>query len=195
MDTRFQQQMKFIYEIDKIKSIIRKTKLFDGSRHENDAEHSWHLAMIAMILSEYANEPVDVSKVIKMVLIHDIVEIDAGDTIVYDINPEEKEQEEMACANRIYGMLPDDQKEELISIWQEFEARTTPEAKFAAAIDRAEPIIQNYFNQGGTWKEHNIKENQVLDVNQKKIQEGSETFWKYIRSLLDECRDNEYYAE
>lgn len=194
MNTRFEKQMRFIFEIDKIKSIIRKTKLFDGSKYENDAEHSWHLAMMAIILSEYANDKIDVSKVIKMVLVHDIVEIDAGDTIVYDIIQEEKQIEEMKCAKRIYGMLPDDQRDELISIWQEFEERKTPEAKFAAAIDRAEPIIQNYFNQGLTWVEHNIPKSRVIEVNKTKIIEGSETFWNYIKSLLDECEEKEYFA-
>ena len=195
MDRRFDSQMQFIFEIDKIKSILRKTKIFDGSKYENDAEHSWHLAMMTLVLGEYANDEIDKLRVLKMVLMHDIVEIDGGDTIVYNIILEEKEKEETACADRIYGLLPQDMRDEFIALWREFEERKTPEAKFAAAIDRAEPILQNYFTDGGSWVEHSIKKSQVLDINAIKIMEGSELFWKYIMSILDDCEQRGYFSE
>ncbi len=193
MNKRFLQQMQFIYEIDKIKSIFRKTRLFDDSRYENDAEHSWHLAMMALALNEQSGEKVDVFRVIKMVLIHDIVEIDGGDFIVYDQTAAaEKEAREMECAERIYGMLPQDMKEDFISLWQEFEERKTPEAKFAAAIDRAEPTIQNYYTEGHSWVTHDISYEQVVNVNKAKIKEGCPPLWDYVESLLDECVENGY---
>lgn len=188
MNKRFIRQMQFIYEIDKIKSIFRKTKLFDNSRYENDAEHSWHLAMMALVLGEHSNVPIDINRVIKMVLMHDIVEIDGGDFIVYDQSAlEEKEARETECAERVYGLLPSDMKEDFMSAWLEFEERKTPEAKFAAAIDRAEPIIQNYFTGGHSWITHDVPYEKVVEVNKHKIEEGSEFFWEYIKSLLDEC--------
>jgi len=148
------KQLQFIREIDKVKYIQRKTKLFNSNRHENDAEHSWHLALMAMVLMEHANESVDLLKVIKMVLIHDIVEIDAGDTFIYDTQKNHSNtDEERQAANRIFGMLPTAQAEELIAIWEEFEAGETPEAKFARAMDRLEPLLQNTSNNGGTWQE------------------------------------------
>ena len=143
---------------------------------------------------EQRNDEIDLLKVVKMVLVHDIVEIDGGDTIVYDIVPEQKEKEEMACAERIYGMLPEDMKDEFISVWREFEQRKTPEAKFAAAIDRAEPIVQNYMTSGGSWVAHGIKKSQVLDINKQKIQEGSMVFWEYIKEILDESERLGYFV-
>ena len=193
MNERLLKQIEFIYEIDKIKSIFRKTRLFDNSRYENDAEHSWHLAMMALVLGEHANEKIDVSRVVKMVLIHDIVEIDGGDFIVYDTNAaKEKEAREQECAERIYGLLPVDMKEEFISLWQEFEERKSPEAKFAAAIDRAEPILQNCRTQGHSWQTHNISYDKVLEVNKQKIMDGSEDFWKYVQALLDDSVEKGY---
>ena len=194
MDKRFDGQIQFLYEIDKLKTILRKTKLFDGSKYENDAEHSWHLAMMTLVLSEYANEEIDKLKVIKMVLMHDIVEIDGGDTIIYDIIPEEKEKEEIECANRIYGTLPSDMKDEFYHIWREFEERKTPEAKFAAAIDRAQPILQNYMTNGGSWVAHGIKKSQVIKINAQKIKDGSERFWNYVSSILDESEKRGYFV-
>lgn len=193
MSIRFEKQMKFIYEIDKVKKIIRKTKIFDGSRHENDAEHSWHLAIMALVLNEHSNKVIDVFKVIKMVLIHDMVEIDAGDTIVYDIDKRQKEKEELKCADRIFGLLPDDLRDDFFALWQEFEERTTPEAKFAAAIDRAEPIIQDYYNEGYSWRKHDISKEQVIEVNGYKIEDGLKTLWDHIKSLIDECEKKEYF--
>ncbi len=188
MNDRFMKQMRFIYEIDKVKSIFRKTRLFDNSRYENDAEHSWHLAMMALAIGEHASQSVDICRVIKMVLMHDIVEVDGGDFIVYDkAAAAEKEAREKECAERVYGLLPDDMKDEFIALWQEFEERETPEAKFAAAIDRAEPTIQNYYTDGHSWVTHDVSYEQVVEVNGKKISEGCPPLWEYVESLLDEC--------
>ena len=141
MEERLKQQIDFIIEIDKVKSIIRKTKLFDGTRYENDAEHSWHICMMAIILQEYSNEKVDLSKVLKMLLIHDLVEIDAGDYLVYTDKNIEKNEKEQKAAERIFSILPDEQKDELIFLWKEFELKETTEAKFAFALDRLEPVM------------------------------------------------------
>lgn len=188
MNERLKQQLEFIVEIDKIKSVFRKTKLFDGSRRENDAEHSWHLAVMAIILAEHANEPIDIAKVVKMVLVHDIVEIDAGDYIIYTTLTAEKEAKEKAAAARIFGLLPEDQRDECISLWREFEERSTPEAKFAAAIDRLEPVMQNFFGQGEAWRENGIAAEQILSVN-RRIGNGSDRLWEYAKGLIEDCRD------
>lgn len=187
---RFESQIKFLIEIDKIKQIFRKTKLFDKSRFENDAEHAWHLALIAMVLGEYSNEKnIDLSKVIKMVLIHDIVEIDAGDTIVYDTKMRTEAQEkESLAAERIFGILPEDQKKAFIALWKEFEERESPEAKFAAAIDRFEPILQNKLTDYYTWKAHGISYTQLQDRN-KHIQDGSKVIWEVVQQIFSEAKD------
>jgi putative hydrolase of HD superfamily len=188
MNVRFEKQIQFLIEIDKIKSIFRKNKLFDKSRHENDAEHSWHISMMAIVLSEYANFPIDLPKVIKMLLIHDIVEIDAGDTIVYEIDHKEKAKKESAAAKRIFGILPDDQRDEFIGLWREFEERSTTEARFATAVDRLEPVMQNALTGASVWIEHQIGAHQILDVN-KRIGEGSDKLWEYAKSIIEECMD------
>ncbi|MEN5233110.1 HD domain-containing protein [Sphingobacterium faecium] len=181
-----QQQIDFIKEIDKIKYIQRKTKLFNSDRNENDAEHSWHLAMMAIILAEHSNEPIDILKVVKMVLIHDIVEIDAGDTFIYDTQKNHTNTyEERLAAKRIFGLLPQKQAEGLIEIWEEFEAGLTHEAKFARAMDRLEPLLQNTSNNGGTWNEFDINYSKVYD-KKKIIDEGSKTIWDFAEKLLDE---------
>lgn len=180
------QQINFIKEIDKVKYIQRKTKLFHSDRNENDAEHSWHLALMAIVLAEHSNVSVDLLKVIKMVLIHDIVEIDAGDTFIYDTQKNHSNtEEERLAANRIFGILPTKQAEELIAIWEEFEAGETDEAKFAKAMDRLEPLLQNTSNDGGTWKEFGVT---FEKVHQKKsvIQEGSNTIWNFAEQLIHE---------
>lgn len=189
MDERLRMQIEFIVEIDKIKSIFRRTKLFDKSRNEKDAEHSWHLAIMAIILSEYSNKPIHLLKVLKMVLIHDIVEIDAGDYILYTQYTAEKDMKEKAAAERIFGILPVDQKVEFINLWKEFEKRNTPEAKFATAIDRLEPVMQNYFTEAYAWRENRISADQILTVNQR-IERGSEKLWEYAKGLINECIDN-----
>lgn len=180
------KQIDFIKEIDKVKYIQRKTKLFNSNRNENDAEHSWHLAMMALILAEHANEPIDVLKVVKMVLIHDIVEIDAGDTFIYDTqkNHINTDQERLA-ANRIFGLLPQEQSKEFIAVWEEFEEGLTAEAKFARTMDRLEPLLQNTSNNGGTWKEFDVDYSKVIG-KKKIINEGSTTIWKYAEELINE---------
>lgn len=180
------KQIAFIKEIDKLKYIQRKTKLFNSDRQENDAEHSWHLAVMAVVLSEHANEPVDVLKVVKMVLIHDIVEIDAGDTFIYDTQKSHTNtDEERLAAKRIFGMLPEEQAHELIAIWEEFEAGETKEARFAKAMDRLEPLLQNSSNKGGTWNEPGVNYDKVY-AKKSAIKEGSTTIWAFAEKLIDE---------
>ena len=179
-------QIAFIKEIDKVKYIQRKTKLFHSDRNENDAEHSWHLALMAIVLAEHSDKSVDILKVVKMVLIHDIVEIDAGDTFIYDLQKShDNADEERVAANRIFGLLPKKQAEEMIAIWEEFEAGETPEAKFAKAMDRMEPLLQNTSNNGGTWKEFDVKYEKVYE-KKSVIKEGSQVLWKYAEGLLEE---------
>ena len=184
------KQVEFIKEIDKIKYIQRKTKLFNSDRHENDAEHSWHLAMMAIVLSEHANEQIDVLKVLKMVLIHDIVEIDAGDIFIYDsVKNHSNTKEELKAAKRIFGMLPTEQAQEFIAIWEEFEEGATNEAKFAKAMDRFEPLLQNTSNNGGTWSEFNVKYESVYD-KKKLIKKGSKSIWGFAEELINESVKN-----
>lgn len=180
------KQIEFIKEIDKLKYIFRKTKLINSDRLENDAEHSWHLAMMAIILAEHSNEPIDVAKVMKMVLIHDIVEIDSGDVFAYDtVKSHNNFDEELKAARRIFGILPAEQTEEFINIWREFEEMKTPESKFARALDRLEPLLQNASNNGGTWREFDVKFDKVIE-KKKAIKDGSEELWKFAKQLIDE---------
>ncbi|WP_293904665.1 HD domain-containing protein [Sphingobacterium sp. UBA5670] len=179
------KQIEFIKEIDKIKYIQRKTKLFNSDRPENDAEHSWHLAVMAMVLSEHANQSVDLLKVIKMVLIHDIVEIDAGDTFIYDTEKNHTNTEvERLAAQRIFGILPAEQAEELIALWEEFEAGQTHDAQFARAMDRLEPLLQNSSNNGGTWNEPGVNYEKVY-AKKSVIKDGSAVLWGYAEKLID----------
>ena len=180
------KQISFIKEIDKIKYIQRKTKLFNSDRPENDAEHSWHLAMMTIVLAEHADTPIDVLKVVKMVLIHDIVEIDAGDTFIYDTTKSHTNTDnELMAAKRIFGLLPGEQVDEFIAIWEEFEAGETNEAKFAKSMDRLEPLLQNTSNDGGTWKEFDVDYQQVYE-KKKVIQDGSTSLWQYAENLINE---------
>ena len=186
---RFEKQMQFLIEIDKVKHIFRKTKIFNKSRFENDAEHAWHLALMALVLGEYSNESINISKVIKMVLIHDIVEIDAGDVIVYDTKMREQAQmKEAEAAERIFGILPEDQKQDFIDLWKEFEEKESPEAKFAAAIDRFEPILQNHLTDYETWKTHGISYDQLYDKNQH-IQNGSGVIWDVVKQIITDAKE------
>ena len=181
------KQLNFIKEIDKVKYIHRKTKLFNSDRNENDAEHSWSLAMMVIVLAEHANDIIDLIKVLKMVLIHDIVEIDAGDTFLFDKNKNHTNTEqELKAARRIFGILPNEQAIEFIAIWEEFEAGQTNEAKFAKAMDHFEPILQNESNNGGTWAEFDVP---YKKVHKKKniIKEGSDTIWNYAENILNDC--------
>jgi putative hydrolase of HD superfamily len=180
------QQINFIKEIDKVKYIQRKTKLFNSDRNENDAEHSWHLAMMTIVLAEHADAPIDVLKVLKMVLIHDIVEIDAGDTFIYDTAKNHSNTEvERLAANRIFGMLPKEQADEFIAVWEEFESGETNEAKFARSMDRLEPLLQNTSNKGGTWAEFGVNYTKVYE-KKKVIKDGSSSIWDYAENLINE---------
>jgi putative hydrolase of HD superfamily len=182
---QLQQQVDFIHEIDKVKYIQRKTRLFNSTRNENDAEHSWHLALMAMVLAGHANQNIDLLKVIKMLLIHDVVEIDAGDVFLYDTTTSHTNTEaELKAAKRIFGLLPPQQATELITIWEEFEAGETAEAKFARAMDRFEPLLQNVSNNGGTWQEFNVGYDKVVE-KKSIIAAGSQTLWDYAKTLID----------
>lgn len=192
MSERLKKQIEFIVEIDKLKYIMRQTELINTSRRENDAEHSWHLAVMAMLLSEYANEEVDVLKVMKMVLIHDLVEIDAGDTFCYDVKGnEDKAEREQKAADRIFNILPKDQANEIRSLWDEFEEMKTAEAKFAAALDRMQPLIHNYMTEGGSWKRHNIRKEQVMK-RAKPISAGSNELWNFIEEIIEDSINKGY---
>lgn len=183
------KQVAFIKEIDKLKYIQRKTRLFNSNRQENDAEHSWHLAMMTIVLAEHSDKPVDVLKVLKMVLIHDIVEIDAGDTFMYDAAKDHTNTaEELVAAQRIFGLLPGEQAKELIALWQEFEDGISDEAKFAKSMDRFEPLLQNASNNGGTWAEFNVPYQKVYE-KKKVIKNGSATIWNYAENLINESVD------
>lgn len=176
---RLQQQMEFIAEVDKLKKIGRQSYLTDSSRKENDAEHSWHLAMMAIFLCEYAKKDVDVLHVVSMVLIHDLVEIDAGDTYAYDTegNKSKRAREEKA-ADRIFNILPDDQAKKLRDLWEEFEANETPEANFANALDRVQPIMLNHKSDGKAWAEHGVELSQILSRNVN-VEKGAPKLWEY----------------
>ncbi|MCF2493037.1 HD domain-containing protein [Dyadobacter chenhuakuii] len=180
------KQIEFIKEVDKLKYILRKTKLFNSDRNENDAEHSWHLSLMAIILAGHANSDIDLLRVVKMLLIHDIVEIDAGDTFIYDAQKNHTNtDEERLAANRIFGLLPEGQATELIAIWEEFEEGQTHEAKFARAMDRLEPLLQNTSNNGGTWAEFGVSYEKVYAKKQV-IQQGSESIWQYAEQLIND---------
>ena len=184
---RLEQQIRFILEIDKLKTILRRTYLLHVDRAENTAEHSWHLAMMAILLAEHSNEPVDVPRVVKMVLIHDIVEIDAGDTYIYDTQGAlDKAEREHAAADRLFGMLPSDQGREFRTLWEEFEARQTPDAKFAGALDRFMPQLHNYHTQGRSWNEHGITADRVLERNAC-MAEGSASLWDLAQALVNDA--------
>lgn len=182
---RFKKQLDFVMELDRLKYIQRQSYVADGSQHENDSEHSWHLALMAMLLSEYAREPVDVLHVIKMVLIHDAVEIDAGDTYAYDTagNATKRQREEKA-ADRIFNILPPDQAREMRDIWEEFEACITPEAKFANTLDKVQPLMLNDITGGKAWREHGVSASQVLKRNEN-THLGSEELWSHAKSLVE----------
>ncbi len=187
--------MRFIVEVDKLKSVLRRSRLMNGTRLENSAEHSWHLALMAIILSEHAPVEIDTARVIKMVVVHDIVEVDAGDTYVYDeIGALTKADREQKAADRIFGLLPDDQRDEIMALWQEFEARETPEAKFGDAIDRLMPLLHNYHNEGRTWREHGVTAEQVLRRNEH-IAGGSPALWEFAESFLRDADERGFMAQ
>ncbi|MBE7070380.1 MAG: HD domain-containing protein [Ruminococcaceae bacterium] len=186
MDDRISKQIAFALELDKEKNVFRQTHLSGHGRNENDAEHAWHMAVMAYMLKEYANEPVDIAKVMIMCLIHDVVEIDAGDTYAYDAEglTTQKEREDKA-KERIFSLLPEDQKTEFMSLFDEFEANETPEAKYAHAMDNFQPLILNNSNNGGDWKEHNVTAKQVYG-RQTKTRAGSEKIYEITDMLIKE---------
>ncbi len=194
---RLKKQIDFILEIDKLKKIYRQSFITGGEQAENDAEHSWHLALMSILLLEYAgsaeNGP-DLLRVLKMVLVHDLVEIDAGDTYCYDEEAtRDKRRREEKAAERLFGLLPADQAAEFRSLWDEFEERSTPEALFAAALDRLQPVLLNYHTEGRSWKMHGITAEQVLKRNEL-ISEGAPVLWSYVREIIGKAVGKGYLS-
>lgn len=184
--TRLEQQIAFIIEIDKVKNIFRQTYLADGKRRENDAEHSWHIALMAILLKEYAEEDVDVLKVMTMVLIHDLVEIDAGDTYAYDAEGAlTKRARELQAAERIFGILPKDQGQYFRALWDEFEEYETADAKYAHLLDNFQPFLLNNASGGISWAEHEVRKAQIYKRNEK-MEETSKTIWECMKAVIDE---------
>ncbi|HYF78285.1 MAG TPA: HD domain-containing protein [Symbiobacteriaceae bacterium] len=185
---RLSQQIQFILEIDKLKQVVRQTKIMGGQRQENTAEHSWQLAVMALVLSEHANEPVNALHVVKMLLVHDVIEIDAGDTWSFDDKGYlDKEERERLAAKRIFALLPPDQAAPLHAIWEEFEEMRTPESRFANALDRLMPMLHNFHNDGGTWRREGVTMQKVL-ARQSAIAKGSQALGDYSLALLEQAR-------
>ena len=197
MKNILRRRIKFLCEIDKVKSVFRHTLLMDGSRRENDAEHAWHCAVMALVFSGLSKgaKPLDLLKVLKMILIHDIVEIDCGDAFLYDEKKRllRKKQEPIA-AKRLFGLLPRTQAAEYLRLWQEFENRTTPEARFAAAIDRFQPVLHNYKTRGKVWRRAVVKPDQVLAKN-RHIADGAPLLWKYVQEMVKDGIRKGYFRK
>ncbi len=192
---RLSRQIEFVVEIDRLKSIVRQTLLVDGSRQENSAEHSWHFAVMAMILAEHAAVPVDLFRVMKMMLVHDLVEIDAGDTYCYDEEGNRgKPEREKRAADRIFNLLPEDQAVEFRSLWEEFEARQSTDAVFAAALDRLHPLLLNYRAGGIMWRKHGIKKEQVY-LRNSPIRNGSTDLWDFAESMIKDAIEKGWIGE
>ncbi|EHV9722533.1 HD domain-containing protein [Vibrio parahaemolyticus O1:K58] len=187
---RLEKQLALLIELDKLKSVLRRTRVKSAEgRLENSGEHSWHVALMAVLMEEHANAPVDICRVMKMLLIHDVVEIDAGDTFVYDIAAtKEQAEKEIKAAERLFGMLPIDQGQELLALWQEFEAAQSDDAKYAKALDRLIPMLLNYHNNGQSWKENSVTREQALTIN-KRIEFGSVTLWDKAKELIEEATE------
>jgi putative hydrolase of HD superfamily len=187
MPDRLHNQISFLLEVDKLKQVFRQSLVSDSSRRENDAEHSWHLGVMAIVLAEYAPPDVNLARVVWMVLLHDVVEIDAGDTYCYDPAAVVTQRDrEVQAADRLFSLLPLDQAKELRELWEEFEARESPEARYAAAIDRVQPVLLNYHTQGRAWREKGVTREQVIARNQH-IEAGAPKLWEYIRGLIDDA--------
>lgn len=191
MAERLVQQIEFLTFIDKLKSIERRTSIIDGSRRENSAEHSWQMALSGFILAEYSRESIDVFKAVKMLALHDVAEIEAGDTFHFH-KTSDSNAEELEAARRIFGMLPAEQAEECLTLWTEFEELKTSEAKFARALDRLWPIVQNFHNEGGTWKEFNVSFERVVDSIEFFREEVPE-LWQYLMDLLEQAKARGYF--
>ncbi|MBD7967144.1 HD domain-containing protein [Paenibacillus gallinarum] len=192
MTEKIRQQIEFIREIDKLKHVLRRSYLMNQERRENDAEHSWHIAVMALLLKEHSHEDLDMTKVLHLLLIHDLVEIDAGDTFAYDVKGyEDKWERELAAAKRIYGLLPAEQKEEWMNLWLEFEEGLTKEAQYAAAMDRLQPVLHNFYTEGKAWRA-----NQVSAVSVRKrlavLKEVSPALDTYANELIDEAVEKGY---
>ncbi|EGQ8046430.1 HD domain-containing protein [Vibrio parahaemolyticus] len=187
---RLEKQLALLIELDKLKSVLRRTRVKSAEgRLENSGEHSWHVALMAVLMEEHANAPVDICRVMKMLLIHDVVEIDAGDTFVYDTAAtKEQAEKEIKAAERLFGMLPTDQGQELLALWQEFEAAQSDDAKYAKALDRLIPMLLNYHNNGQSWKENSVTREQALTIN-KRIEFGSVTLWDKAKELIEEATE------
>ena len=191
-DSRLRRQLRFVVEIDRLKAIQRRNLLVDGSRRENSAEHSWHQAMMAMLLVEHADATVDRERVMRMLLIHDVVEIDAGDTFIYDeVGHLDKHEREKAAADRLFGLLPDDQQADLRALWEEFEERRTPEARFAAALDRLQPLMHNLLTAGSRWRHHGVTADRVREIN-RDVGRGSANLGEVTARLIDTAVDRGY---
>jgi len=193
---RFKKQIEFILEVDKLKQILRQTILLDRSRRENSAEHSWHIPLTVLVLSEYAKETdIDLFRVMKILLVHDLIEIDADDTYCYDEQGrKDQAQREENAADRIFNILPPDQARIFRDLWDEFEDRETPESRFANALDRVQPFLHNYFTHGQTWQENDIKSGQVRERMQP-VAEGAPILWEYVRSLIDDAVKKGFLSE
>ncbi|MER2496393.1 HD domain-containing protein [Vibrio neptunius] len=185
---RLEKQLALVMELDQLKSVLRRTRVKSAQgRLENSAEHSWHVALMAILMEEHANEPVNIARVVKMLLLHDIVEIDAGDTFVYDTAASKVQAEkELAAAQRLFALLPNDQGQELLELWLEFERAESADAKFGKALDRIIPMLLNYHNNGQSWLEHGVTREQALTVNQK-IEYGSQALWGKAQQVIEEA--------
>lgn len=189
---RLTRQLDFLVEIDRLKTVLRRNYISDGSRTENDAEHSWYFAITALVLSDTAATPIDLMKVLKMALIHDVVEVDAGDTFIYDDAAREGQAErEQLAAQRVFGLLPADQAAAMLALWREFEEGATPESRYARAIDRVAAVILNYASQGKAWREHGVPKAKILAVNER-IALGSPALWEHVRSLIEDAARRGY---
>ncbi|SDG14899.1 HD domain-containing protein [Sulfitobacter delicatus] len=185
MTARLDQQIAFLNEADKLKSILRGTTLCDASRAENSAEHSWHLTLYALVLADQAGPEVDINRVIKMLILHDLVEIDAGDNPIFgDYDAADMEAQEQIAADRIFGLLPADLRDELRGIWEEFEAAESPSARFAKSLDRFQPPMQNLASGGGSWTDYNVSEAQIEEKVGRKIAIGAPALWTYARARI-----------
>jgi len=193
---RLEKQLAFIVEADKLKNVLRQNVVIGTTRNENSAEHSWHLALMALLLSEYAREKgLDLFRVVKMVLIHDLVEIDAGDTFCYDeAAHEDKEERELAAARRIFNLLPEDQAREMWDLWREFEEQKTPEARFANSLDRFQPLLLNHHTRAHTWTKPGVTREKVLKRNSI-IAANAPELWEYAQRVIDQAREEGYLQD
>ena len=193
--SKLAERIDFLLEIDKLKNVLRRSLITDGSRYENTAEHSWHLAMLALVLEPHADDDVDVPRAIEILIVHDLVEIDAGDTYIYDDEARLlKEELEQAAAKRIFGLLPPDQGAHIAELWEEYEARETPTAQFAYAVDRLQPLLLNAASGGRSWQEHGIRHSQAAKVNGA-IVEGSSELWRFAETVLAEAADRQVLVD